>query len=570
MPSRFWADRPLLHKGLFVVAIPLSVVVLLGTSFLGALREADATSAMVERSFLITDTIDDVLLDLVDAETGVRGYLLTGRVEFVEPYVRGSRSVPLDLAELRELVAATPVQAAAVQRLEPVVQERMAILKRILAMPPEERADVPTSVLLEGKTAMDEARDILGDMTQAEARQLATRRAADRRAHSRQLWIVGAGILIGFCGGAAAVVMFARTVVRRVRTIEAGAHRLEAGASIGEMPEGRDEVGELGRSIAHAAAILAARERSLAEHAAEVEDLYNHAPCGYHSLDASGTFVRVNDTELRWLGYERKDLVGRTRFRDLLTPEGADRFEALFPRLKQDGNVRDLEFDIVRADGTTLPVSVNATAMLDGAGTFRYTRSTVFDISERRRLEDTLREMATSDELTGLLNRRGFLNLAEPQLRIAERASYPALVLFGDVDGLKAVNDTFGHEAGSRLLTEVAGVLRDCVRDSDILGRLGGDEFCALLPLAEPEAERRVIDRIRETISRRNASTDEPFELSISIGTARFDPSSPVALEELLRRADEAMYVQKQRRVGSGDAARAAPAAPDPRVRRPG
>ena len=116
----------------------------------------------------------------------------------------------------------------------------------------------------------------------------------------------------------------------------------------------------------------------------EIEDLYNHAPCGYHSLDSDGVFVRINDTELAWLGYDREEVIGRKRFTDVLTPESVARFRERFPVFKDAGFLVDAEFDFVRRDGTLLPVSLSATAIRDAAGRFVMSRTTIFDISDRR------------------------------------------------------------------------------------------------------------------------------------------------------------------------------------------
>ena len=93
-------------------------------------------------------------------------------------------------------------------------------------------------------------------------------------------------------------------------------------------------------------------EEALQRSADEIRDLYNHAPCGYHSLDKDGVFVRINDTELEWLGYAREDVIGKVKFSDLLAPSSLSTFEAEFPRLKAEGSVRDIEFDLVRKDGS--------------------------------------------------------------------------------------------------------------------------------------------------------------------------------------------------------------------------
>ena len=134
---------------------------------------------------------------------------------------------------------------------------------------------------------------------------------------------------------------------------------------------------------------LSTRERQRAK---EISDLYNVAPCGYHSLDKDGVFVRINDTELSWLGYKREDVIKKMRFSDLLTPESLKTFEKSFPMLKAERAVYNLEFDLIRKDGTTLPVLLNATAVTDGTGNYLMSRSTVFDITDRKQVEEELRE----------------------------------------------------------------------------------------------------------------------------------------------------------------------------------
>lgn len=125
-------------------------------------------------------------------------------------------------------------------------------------------------------------------------------------------------------------------------------------------------------------------EETLQVYAAELEELYYNAPCGYHSLDADGVFIRINDTELKMLGYSRKELIGKKKFSDLLTPESLLIFQENFPRFKERGWVRDLEFQMFCKDGTILPISLSATAVKDAVGNYLYSHSVVVDISERQ------------------------------------------------------------------------------------------------------------------------------------------------------------------------------------------
>jgi diguanylate cyclase (GGDEF)-like protein len=156
-----------------------------------------------------------------------------------------------------------------------------------------------------------------------------------------------------------------------------------------------------------------------------------------------------------------------------------------------------------------------------------------------------LRELTLVDELTGLNNRRGFLVLAEKQLQIAQRTSRPDLLLFVDLDGMKAINDRHGHAAGDAALRRVAGVLRAAFRSSDILSRFGGDEFALLCPDTGMDALRRILEELERRVAEANASSADPWRLEVSVGAAAFDPRRPASLDQLLHEADAAMYQAK-------------------------
>jgi PAS domain S-box-containing protein len=129
-------------------------------------------------------------------------------------------------------------------------------------------------------------------------------------------------------------------------------------------------------------------EEALRESYERIEDLYNNAPCGYHSLDRDGIFVRINDTELRWLGYTRDEIIAKIKFSDIITSDGLRTFEENFPIFKSRGWIKDLEFEMVRKDGTLLPVLLSASAIKDENGNFIMSRSTMFDITERKKIEE--------------------------------------------------------------------------------------------------------------------------------------------------------------------------------------
>jgi PAS domain S-box-containing protein len=151
---------------------------------------------------------------------------------------------------------------------------------------------------------------------------------------------------------------------------------------------------ELESRNAQLAIEIGERKRSgqmLRSYAEEVQDLYDNAPCGYHSLDQNGVFVRINDTELNWLGYRRDEIIGIMNIVDLLSPQSAENFRVKFPAFLQQGKIGDLEAEMVRKDGTRFPVIVNAVSICDANGKYLMSRSTVFDSTERKRAEEERR-----------------------------------------------------------------------------------------------------------------------------------------------------------------------------------
>lgn len=167
---------------------------------------------------------------------------------------------------------------------------------------------------------------------------------------------------------------------------------------------------------------------------------------------------------------------------------------------------------------------------------------------ERNHLQQSLRNLSLEDDLTGLYNRRGFLALAEQQMKLARRKGIRLLIAFADLDGLKAINDAHGHTVGSQAIVEAAGILRETFRDSDILGRFGGDEFVILLPETKQETFEAPAERLRHNLRAFNEQHSHPFQLSMSLGAAAYNPEEPCTLEQLIEEADKAMYEDKRRR----------------------
>ena len=167
---------------------------------------------------------------------------------------------------------------------------------------------------------------------------------------------------------------------------------------------------------------------------------------------------------------------------------------------------------------------------------------------ERQRLLQQLRALSITDELTGLFNRRGLVMSGEQVTRLARRMGQEVYLLFMDLDGLKGINDTLGHAEGDRALRDLAAVLKFAFRDSDVVARVGGDEFVVLGAARAAEGGRAARDRLLDAVARHNEGTDVRHQLSLSTGVVTWGPGEHVSLDEMLSRADALMYAQKRAR----------------------
>jgi diguanylate cyclase (GGDEF)-like protein len=210
-------------------------------------------------------------------------------------------------------------------------------------------------------------------------------------------------------------------------------------------------------------------------------------------------------------------------------------------------------------------VNVRVAAIRDGRGRDSGRLVILREVTERRQMVETIRTLSHTDELTGLLNRRGFTTLAEQQLRTSVRTRNRLWLLFADVDALKEINDGYGHDAGDRALCEIAQLLRTgSFRDADLVARLGGDEFAILATEISPTDGADILQRVEDAVRRANETPGHEFELSLSTGIAIFDPEQPRTLDELIREADQLMYQAKNSRRAATSSRAASLPRPDP------
>ncbi|WP_417614974.1 diguanylate cyclase [Oceanisphaera sp.] len=279
---------------------------------------------------------------------------------------------------------------------------------------------------------------------------------------------------------------------------------------------------------------------------AELSDLYEHAPCGYHSLDANGHFIRINHTELEWLGYGREEVIGQPFIR-FLTPESQQRFAEFFAALKTEREIDNIVLEMQCKNGSTFYVSTSATSLKDQQGHFAIARTSMFDISDRIRLEKELEQLANIDVLTQISNRRHFYERGEAEFQRAQRYQHALALLMFDIDYFKRINDTHGHDGGDIVLKQLASQVHDSLRTLDVFARFGGEEFIVLLPELSAEQAERVAERLRQQIADMQIAlpSGETISITVSIGFAMLSPTE-THLDDFIKKADLALYQAKE------------------------
>lgn len=256
----------------------------------------------------------------------------------------------------------------------------------------------------------------------------------------------------------------------------------------------------------------------------------------------------ANSQTLSLLGFEDlSDFLGRDII-DFILPEERRRAESDLRRVAMAERLYNLEYRLLRRDRTSFWAEVSGSLIPEMEGKRGGTLVTARDISKRKSMKENLRNLAVTDELTGLYNRRGFSLAAEQELKRAHRAKVDLVLFFFDIDRLKAINDTFGHAEGDEALRAAATALSSTFRASDIIARWGGDEFVLLAIDVPKGSASSLLQRLDEKLASLNGAEGARYRISFSVGMSRYDPEKGISLHELVRIADEAMYEKKRKR----------------------
>ncbi|OGD17348.1 MAG: hypothetical protein A2V76_08730 [Candidatus Aminicenantes bacterium RBG_16_63_14] len=292
--------------------------------------------------------------------------------------------------------------------------------------------------------------------------------------------------------------------------------------------------------------------------------LVEQLPVGVYRTTPDGMIIEANAVLVRMLGHKKAQTLVSCNVKDFYVRD-KDR-SRIIKKLSSKPTAFQ-EFELRRVDGRKFWVRDHSRRVKGPDGSILHYDGILVDITERktaeRKLELALRKLqltneklenlSLSDHLTGLNNRRGFFTFGLQQMKIAKRLKKDNYLVFLDIDNLKEVNDSYGHAVGDLLLQAVATILKSTLRESDVIGRIGGDEFAVLAMRSKGLGERTLQARIEEGVQAFRLKKYARLRLSVSMGLVSINPQKYQQLEDFLAHADFLMYQQKRKKERQGN-----------------
>lgn len=350
-----WLSSPR-RLALSVILVSLGIMIWMGIVAVRFVNSFVHESGKVEHSWIVLASVDRLFSELQDAETGERGYMITGSRSFLTPYLEAVKKVRGQLGELSVLVSDNPSQEHRVREMEQLVSRRLALLENGVALArsasPLARNTALITIMDRGKTAMDRIRRETDAIKSSEYRTLRRRSLVFLEKRRNMLVFAGSGFATSLFMIGLSAVFLSREIDRRLKA-----------------------------------------ETKARQVADEVRDLYDKAPCGYHSVDARGMILRINATELEWLGYSREEIEGRKSIFDLIAPDSQEAYRKVFQKKFRGETVRDQRIRLVRKNGALLPVLLNASMIRGEDGQFVASRAVLLDLTDKQMDEEKILEL---------------------------------------------------------------------------------------------------------------------------------------------------------------------------------
>ena len=286
-------------------------------------------------------------------------------------------------------------------------------------------------------------------------------------------------------------------------------------------------------------------EQALRESEERYRELVENANDIVYTLDLAGNFTSANRAAERLTGYTHEEIL-RLNLSQIVSPIDLRRVRQVLQDKIADGRpATTYPLDIYAKDGSTVSLELS-TRLKYQDGVVVGSQGIARDITERKRLQEELQQQATTDDLTGVSNRRHLLALAQRELQRAVRLKHPVAIALLDIDRLKEINDTYGHATGDRMLQAFAKTCRENIREIDLFARFGGDEFALVVPEANREQAYQAVERVRAAVAAMSIDVDgKRVSLTMSAGISSLTDEHE-SLDTLLVRADRFLYRAKE------------------------
>lgn len=337
--------------------------------------------------------------------------------------------------------------------------------------------------------------------------------------------------------------VFSRAITRPISELTKAAEEVAEGKlDHAVTASARDEIGALGTAFNSMLAARKKMEDDLRLSEERYRSLVESTDDSIYLVDRDYCYLFMNRGHRERMGFDGDDYLGKP-YADSHSPEENAAFVSMVDAVFRTGQSSRQEHRSSRDRRFFLRTF---SPMRDSDGTIIAVNVISKDITELKELQEKLTSLSLTDELTGLYNRRGFFTLVDQQLKIAARNRETIFMLYADLDNLKTINDSLGHAEGDRALNDISAIFQETFRESDIIARVGGDEFVMIPVGTTLETLRLMQNRLTQKISAFNSLQSRPYALSVSLGAAVYDPASPVTVDELLRQADQSMYEAKR------------------------
>lgn len=493
----------------FVIALTI-IIVGAAVAFRGTQAFMEH-SRWVEHTLQVLTKIEAVNASFKEAHRAQRGYIITGDERFLNPYQSAISDTDDYLSELKTLSADNPRQQERLTQLGAAISDMQNFMDQTIKVRKEQGFEAARVIVSSGRgeDRMKLIAQLIEEMNDEEAALLQARSDVARASGRHAMWgLVVLALLVFVILGAAFLEIYRDLRARRLA------------------------------------------ESRVRESKRLLSQLLEATPVGIFVMRADGKTFFANLLAQKILGHGISPGATLEQLEDFYQVYIADTEEIYPPdrmpvvRALQGDKLMVEDMEIRRPDAT-VPLQVWAAPIFDSDGRVAYSLAAFIDITERKRTEELLRELSLTDDLTGLRNRRGFMLVAEQQLAYGKRVG-ESLLVYLDLDGLKQINDNYGHEEGSAAIIKTAEIMRQTFRTSDIMARFGGDEF-VVLAVGVASGPETLIARLQSKLEKYNEQSGLPYQLRVSVGVESIDPQSNATLEELLACADQQMYEQKRK-----------------------